>query len=53
MRQYTIRNDIRVDRQEIAGSGSIRFEALTELDTLELDFDRTFRIDRVEDASCS
>lgn len=50
VRQYTIRNDVLVDRRAIAGSGSIRFEALAELDTLELDFDRTFKIDRIEDA---
>lgn len=45
---YTLRNDILVDDKAIAGSASIRFRALEEMDVLELDFDHVYAIDRIE-----
>ncbi len=46
--RYTLRNEILVDREAIAGSASVRFAALRDMDTLELDFDGTFHIDSID-----
>jgi aminopeptidase N len=46
---YTLRNDVRVEEKSIAGSAAIRFRAVQEMSTLELDFDGLFTIDRIED----
>ena len=46
--RYTLRHDILVERKAIAGSASVRFKALQEMNVLELDFDGAFRIDEIE-----
>ena len=46
---YTLRNEILVDKKAISGSSMIRFAAVREMDTLELDFDGLFTIDGIED----
>jgi len=46
--RYTLRQEILVERQAIAGSATVAFRALQEMDTLELDFDGVYEIDRVE-----
>ena len=49
VQHYTLRNEIHVDEKAISGSSMIRFLALREMDTLELDFDGLFTIDGIED----
>lgn len=46
---YTLRNEILVDEKAIAGSSIIRFLAVRDMDTLELDFDGLFTIDGIKD----
>jgi aminopeptidase N len=46
---YTLRNNVQVEEKSIAGSAEIRFKAVQEMSTLELDFDGLFAIDRIED----
>jgi len=49
VQHYTLRNEIHVDDKAISGSSAIRFLALRDMDTLELDFDGLFTIDAIED----
>ncbi len=49
VQHYTLRNEIHVEEKAISGSSLIRFLAVTEMDTLELDFDGLFTIDGIED----
>lgn len=48
---YTLRNDILVDEKAIAGSSTVRFTALRDMTTLELDFDGAYTIDGIGDNS--
>jgi aminopeptidase N len=48
---YALRNDVQVEQKAIAGSAAIRFKAVQEMSTLELDFDGLFTIDRIEDGA--
>jgi aminopeptidase N len=45
---YTLRNNILVEEKAIAGSASIRFRAIKDMDVLELDFDGMYAIDSIE-----
>jgi aminopeptidase N len=46
--RYTLRHEILVEKQSIAGSATIAFDVLSRMDTLELNFDGHYDIDRVE-----
>ncbi len=48
VQRYTLRHEILVDRKAIAGSATVTFRALQDMDKLELDFDGTFRIDGID-----
>jgi len=48
VQRYTLRHDILIERQAIAGSATVRIKALEAMDVLELDFDGAYRIERVE-----
>lgn len=46
--RYTLRHEILIESQSIAGSATIAFDVLESMETLELNFDGHFDIDRVE-----
>jgi aminopeptidase N len=48
VQRYTLRHDILIDQKAIAGSATIQFRALEEMDVLELDFDGAFQIEKIE-----
>ena len=45
--RYTLRHEILVERQSIAGSATVAFDVLSPMDVLELNFDGHYDIDRV------
>jgi aminopeptidase N len=48
VQRYTLRHDILIEKKAIAGSATVQFKALKEMDVLELDFDGAFHIEKIE-----
>jgi aminopeptidase N len=49
VQRYTLRHEILVDRKAISGSATVSFESIEPMDVLELDFDGSYHVSKIED----